>query len=88
MKTPSLTNSFYNFPLLIKHLLFSPLACNPEQEIVSGLNSKYNYKNSIIFIAGQPKSGSTLVINMLGQVPGYYSRYAPIPYDINVKQYR
>ena len=44
MKNPSLTKSFYNYPLLIKQLLFSPLSCNPDQEIVSGLNSKYNYK--------------------------------------------
>jgi fatty-acyl-CoA synthase len=34
--------SAYNYPLLIKHLLHTPLACNPQQEIVSG-NSRYTY---------------------------------------------
>jgi len=34
--------SAYNYPLLIKHLLHTPLACNPQQEIVSG-NSRYSY---------------------------------------------
>ena len=34
--------SAYNYPLLIKHLLHTPLACNPQQEIVSG-NRRYSY---------------------------------------------
>ena len=34
--------SAYSYPLLIKHLLHTPLACNPQQEIVSG-DSRYNY---------------------------------------------
>ena len=34
--------SAYNYPLIIKHLLHTPLACNPDQEIVSG-NSRYTY---------------------------------------------
>ena len=33
----------YNYPLLIKHLLHTPLACNPGQEIVSG-KSRYDYR--------------------------------------------
>jgi fatty-acyl-CoA synthase len=35
--------SAYSYPLLIKQLLHTPLACNPDQEIVSG-NSRYNYR--------------------------------------------
>lgn len=35
--------SAYSYPLLIKHLLHTPLACNPDQEIVSG-NLRYNYR--------------------------------------------
>jgi len=35
--------SAYSYPLLIKHLLHRPLACNPNQQIVSG-NSRYNYR--------------------------------------------
>ncbi len=35
--------SAYSYPLLIKHLLHTPLACHPDQEIVSG-NSRYNYQ--------------------------------------------
>jgi fatty-acyl-CoA synthase len=34
--------SAYSYPLLIKHLLHTPLTCNPQQEIVSG-NRRYNY---------------------------------------------
>ena len=36
-------DSAYSYPLLIKHLLHTPLACHPDQEIVSG-NSRYNYQ--------------------------------------------
>ena len=35
--------SAYSYPLLIKHLLHRPLACNPDQQIVSG-NNRYNYR--------------------------------------------
>ena len=37
-------NSFYNYPLLIKQLLISPLSSNPEQVIVDNENQKYDYK--------------------------------------------
>ena len=37
-------NSFYNYPLLIKQLLISPLSSNPEQEIVDYENQRYDYK--------------------------------------------
>ena len=37
-------NSFYNYSLLIKQLLISPLSSNPEQEIVDNENQRYNYK--------------------------------------------
>ena len=37
-------NTFYNYPLLIKQLLISPLSSNPEQEIVDNENQRYDYK--------------------------------------------
>ena len=44
------------------------------------------YKYNIIFIAGMPMSASTKIKNMCGMIPGYFSRYAPIPYIIDVNQ--
>jgi fatty-acyl-CoA synthase len=35
--------SAYSYPLLVKQLLYTPLACNPDQEIVSG-NNRYSYR--------------------------------------------
>jgi len=46
----------------------------------------YQYKYNIIFIAGMPLSATTWVKNMFGRVPGYFTRFAPIPYDISVRQ--
>lgn len=45
---------------------------------------KYKYK--IIFIAGMPMSATTKVKNMCGMIPGYFTRYSPMPYKIAVKQ--
>jgi len=36
--------SAYSYPLLVKHLLHTPLACNPNQEIVSGDTMRYDYR--------------------------------------------
>ncbi len=36
--------SAYSYPLLIKHLLHTPLACNPDQEIVSADTMRYDYR--------------------------------------------
>src|SRR6266567_4008310 len=38
------TPSAYDYPLLIKHLLYTPLATAPEQEIVYRDISRYNYR--------------------------------------------
>ena len=46
----------------------------------------YKYKYNIIFIAGMPLSATTWVKNMFGRVPGYFTRYSPIPYDVMVRQ--
>ena len=46
----------------------------------------FNYKYNIIFIAGLPMSATTLVKNMLGLIPGYYTRYTPMPYNISINQ--
>ena len=36
--------SAYSYPLLVKHLLHTPLASNPNQEIVSGDTMRYDYR--------------------------------------------
>ncbi len=38
------TPSAYDYPLLIKHLLHTPLATTPEQEIVYRDSSRYTYR--------------------------------------------
>jgi hypothetical protein len=44
------------------------------------------HKFNIVFIAGLPMSATTKIKNMLGKVPGYFTRYTPMPYDIAVNQ--
>ena len=46
--------------------------------------NKYKYKK--IFIAGMPMSATTKVKNMCGMIPGYFTRYSPMPYKIAVNQ--
>jgi len=48
--------------------------------------NNYNYPYHTIFIAGLPMSATTWVKTMFARVPGYYTRFAPIPYDVAVKQ--
>ncbi len=36
--------SAYSYPLIIRHLLNTPLACTPDQEIVSADTRRYNYR--------------------------------------------
>ncbi len=43
---------------------------------------KYKYKYNIIFIAGMPMSATTYVKNMFGLVPGYFTRYTPMPFEV------
>lgn len=47
---------------------------------------KKKYKYKIIFLAGMPMSATTKVKNMCGMIPGYFTRYAPMPYNIRVNQ--
>ena len=78
MVDPNLSNSYYNYPLLIKQLLFSPLAWNPQQEIVSGLNKKYNYKgflNRINSLANALKSIGVKKGNTIGVMDWDCHRY-------------
>ena len=42
------TPSAYDYPLLIKHLLHTPLATAPEQEIVYRDTSRYTYRTQAI----------------------------------------
>ena len=39
------TDTFYNYPLLIKQLLISPLSSNPNQEIIDDHGIGFNYKD-------------------------------------------
>ena len=47
---------------------------------------KKKYKYKIIFLAGMPMSATTKVKNMCGMIPGYFSRYSPMPYNIRINQ--
>ncbi len=47
-------------------------------------NKKYKYK--IIFIAGMPISASTLLKNMLGRIPFYFTRYSPMTEEIAINK--
>ena len=44
------------------------------------------YKYNHIFIAGMTMSSTTRVKNMCGFIPGYFTRYMPMPHDIAVRQ--
>ena len=44
------------------------------------------YKYNHIFIAGMTMSSTTRVKNMCGFIPGYFTRYMPMPHDISVNQ--
>ena len=41
------TDKFYNYPLLIKQLLISPLSSNPNQEIINDHGIGLNYKDKL-----------------------------------------
>ena len=45
---------------------------------------KKPYKYNFIFIAGMPMSSTTRVKNMCGLIPGYYTRYMPVPHEIEI----
>lgn len=42
----------------------------------------YKYKYNVIYIAGMPMSATTWVKNMFGRVPGYFTRYHPMPDEV------
>lgn len=44
------------------------------------------HKFNIVFIAGLPMSATTKIKNMFGKVPGYFTRYTPMAYDVAVNQ--
>ena len=44
------------------------------------------YKHKIIFIAGMPLSASTLLKNMLGKIPYYFTRYTPMPEEVAINK--
>lgn len=44
----------------------------------------YNYPHRIIFLAGMAMSATTWMKNLLARVPGYYTRFTPMPHDIAV----
>jgi len=59
----------------IKKLLF---------DIIFLFKNRYPYK--IIFIAGLGGSATTKIKNMCGMIPGYFTRFSPVPYKIHINQ--
>ena len=61
MSDPHSSKFAYEYPLLIKKILTSGVSTNPEQEIISGLNKRYNYleleKRISCLAAGLTNSG-------------------------------
>lgn len=49
---------------------------------IAARSGKYKYKYNIIFIVGMPMSATTYVKNMFGLVPGYFTRYTPMPFHV------
>lgn len=47
---------------------------------------KKPYKYNYIFIAGMTMSSTTRVKNMCGHIPGYFTRYMPMPHSIAIRQ--
>ena len=71
-------NSFYNYPLLIKQLLISPLSSNPEQEIVDNENQRYDYKrlnNNIHTLANALREIGTKKGDTIGVMDWDTTRY-------------
>jgi hypothetical protein len=68
---------------LVHRFYYSLKRCLFDLEARLGI---YKYKHNIIFIAGMPLSATTWVKNMFGRVPGYFTRYTPMPYDVSVRQ--
>lgn len=49
-------------------------------------NGYYNYPHPIIFLAGMNMGGSTWMKNLLSQIPGYYTRSTPMPWEVSYYQ--
>jgi hypothetical protein len=45
----------------------------------------YKYDHNVIFIAGMPMSATTWVKNMFAMVPGYFTRYHPMPDEVFIR---
>ena len=82
-KLKNLIKIIFNPHLIIIRLLYNLKRFSSD---IMAKFGRYKHKYNIIFIAGQPMSATTLVLNMLGLIPGYYTRYAPVPNDIAIKQ--
>jgi hypothetical protein len=46
----------------------------------------YPYPHQIIFLAGMNMGGSTWMKNLLSQIPGYYTRSTPMPWEVSYYQ--
>jgi hypothetical protein len=46
----------------------------------------YSYPHQIIFLAGMNMGGSTWMKNLLSQIPGYYTRSTPMPWEVSYYQ--
>lgn len=55
-------------------------------DCLCSLGLLYKYPHHIIFLSGMALSGSTWIKNMLARIPGYYTRFSPMPRDIANRQ--
>lgn len=46
----------------------------------------FRYPHRIIFLAGMAMGGTTWAKNLLGRIPGVFTRYAPMPFDVAYNQ--
>jgi len=81
-KPKNLIRIIFNPHLIVIRLYYNLLRLFSD---IAALFGKYKYKYNIIFLAGMPMSATTLVKNMFGFIPGYYTRYTPMPYETQIK---
>ena len=86
----NLTQIFNNGLIALSHpfLLTKRLTYNTKRNVSDILSSfgYFKYPNRIIFLAGMAMSASTWMKNLLGRIPGYYTRPMPMPIEISYYQ--
>jgi hypothetical protein len=71
-------------PILLKQRIeYNIERCNSDRH---ARNGNYKYPHQIIFLAGMNMGGSTWMKNLLSQIPGYYTRATPMPWEVSYYQ--